>query len=697
MRGFRYRFPVSLLSVLLSLLAPFAHAQQTVRLGNSIVPPSAQPPVRQVVLGNSTVPLDGLWKFHIGDSPQATGTQAMAWAQPGFDDSGWGTMNLTPPAGSYDPVLGSSGFVPGWTTHGYPGYSGYAWYRLHINIQDGQSALALKMPDDFDDAYQVYVNGQRIGEFGRFTAHGVTAFRVRPRGYSIPKSLLAGQATIAIRMWMSASTAFRPGAGGLHGPPVLGQSSVIHAMTGMYWYRLNRRETSVLLDAAVGLLALLIAFGLFWLDRSELAYLWLGLLYTQSVLYVVCVLMGQYTTWVSASALSLLRLAVLVPLGDGLAVIFWATWFRTAQMARLHRAVWSIVVLLQVTTAMTQAPLYGTVVPANAGAWLEPVTGILEALLALLLLWVTYQGIRKNRVEGLLALPAVLLVVIAWYGELVLAALRIPTYFYLFGVIFPFGMVTDYVFLAIVTVLLLRRFLHAQREREQWRLEIEQAKQVQQMLIPEALPVVPGLTLESEYRPAQSVGGDFFQIIPDKADGSVLIVVGDVTGHGLKAAMLVSLIVGAIREHTERGYEPLALLQSLNRRLLGRSNAQATCLALRIAADGSATLANAGHLPPYLNGNEMAMEGAMPLGMVAGAEFSVMHFQLAPGDRLMLLSDGVVEAQNEKRELFGFERARVLTTQPAAAVADAAQKFGQEDDITVVSITRTLRDAASAA
>lgn len=217
------------------------------------------------------------------------------------------------------------------------------------------------------------------------------------------------------------------------------------------------------------------------------------------------------------------------------------------------------------------------------------------------------------------------------------------------------------------------------------------------MLIPEALPVVPGLTLESEYRPAQSVGGDFFQIIPDKADGSVLIVVGDVTGHGLKAAMLVSLIVGAIREHTERGYEPLALLQSLNRRLLGRNNAQATCLALRIAADGAATLANAGHLPPYLNGNEMAMEGAMPLGMVAGAEFSVMHFELAPGDRLMLLSDGVVEAQNETRELFGFERARALATQPAAAVADVAQKFGQQDDITVVSITRTMRDAASAA
>ena len=76
-------------------------------------------------------------------------------------------------------------------------------------------------------------------------------------------------------------------------------------------------------------------------------------------------------------------------------------------------------------------------------------------------------------------------------------------------------------------------------------LEIEQARQVQQMLIPEALPHIPGLTIESEYRPAQVVGGDFFQILPDSSDGSVLIVVGDVAGHGLQAGMLVALIVGA--------------------------------------------------------------------------------------------------------------------------------------------------------
>ena len=63
-------------------------------------------------------------------------------------------MDLTPPAGLYDPILGSSGYVPGWTARGYPGYSGYAWYRLRVNIQDGQSTVVLKMPDNVDDAYR---------------------------------------------------------------------------------------------------------------------------------------------------------------------------------------------------------------------------------------------------------------------------------------------------------------------------------------------------------------------------------------------------------------------------------------------------------------------------------------------------------------------------------------------------------------
>ena len=135
----------------------------------------------------------------------------------------------------------------------------------------------------------------------------------------------------------------------------------------------------------------------------------------------------------------------------------------------------------------------------------------------------------------------------------------------------------------------------------------------------------------------------------------------------------------------------MGVLQALNQRLMGRGDARATCVALRITKDGNATLANAGHLPPYRNGEPMAMEGALPLGMIEGAEFSVMHFQLKDGDRLVLMSDGIVEATDTKGNLFGFDRVHELlrTATTAAEVASAAQRYGQEDDISVISVTWT--------
>jgi Stage II sporulation protein E (SpoIIE) len=662
MRASRLISACFLFSLILQPFAPGIHAQS------------------QIVLGNATTALNGPWKFRTGDNP--------AWAQPDFDDSGWATVDLTPPPGSFDPLLGSSGYLPGWTARGYKGYSGYAWYRLTANVEDGQTRLAIKMPDDVDDAYQVYVNGQRIGDFGRFTARDVTAYVSQPRALLLPENFHGGPVTFAIRMWMGAFTPLvDPDAGGLHGPPVLGQTSAISSMLQMDWDAEDRASYSQFFQIAILMLALLVAFGLFWLDRKEPAYFWLGIACAAMLSIVALIVVAGYTTWLGGNAVFLIDDAVLTPATIGLWVLFWAYWFRLGSMARLHRVVWGLVVILAIATAMLRAPLYGSLVPVHASVWLSPLAVALKLLLGILLVWVTVLGIRKDRAEGLLALPAVLLVILSRYSEELLV-LHVPTSIYPFGVGIGVNGAATILSLAIITMLLVRRFLRGQHEREQFRMEMEQARQVQQMLIPEALPMVPGLTLESEYRPTQRVGGDFFQILAHPSDGSVLIVVGDVTGHGLQAAMLVSLLVGAIRSHSETNFDPLSLLQSLNRRLLGRGQANATCLALRIAPDGLATLANAGHLPPYLNGREMSMEGALPLGTTEGAEFAGMRFQLQPGDRLTFVSDGVVEATNEKRELFGFARTQQISNQSAATIAETAQKFGQEDDITVVTIIR---------
>jgi hypothetical protein len=639
----------------------------------------------QITLGNATTQLNGPWKFRTGDNP--------AWAQPDFDDSAWGTMDLTPPPGSFDPLLGSSGYLPGWTARGYKGYSGYAWYRLKTNVQDGQTRLAIKLPDDVDDAYQVYVNGERIGEFGQFTARGVTVFVTQPRALLLPENFRGGPVTFAIRMWMEPYTPLvDPDAGGLHGPPVLGQASVIGGLLQLDWDVLDRANYASLFQFVILMLALLVAFGLFWLDRKEPAYLWLGIACAAMLSNIVLNVVTTYTMWFGGNTLFLLSDAVLIPATIGLWVLFWAYWFRLDAMARLHRVVWGLVVILAIATAMMRAPLYGSLVPVHASVWLSPLAIALKLLLGILLVWVMVLGIRKNAAEGWLALPAVLLVILSRYSE-ELSVVHVPTAVYPFGVGIGVNSVATILSLAIITVLLLRRFLRGQHEREQFRMEMEQARQVQQMLIPEALPNIPGLTLESEYRPAQQVGGDFFQILAHPSDGSVLIVVGDVAGHGLQAAMLVSLLVGSIRNQSETSFDPLSLLQSLNRRLLGRGQANATCLALRIAPDGSVTLANAGHLPPYVNGKEMSMQGALPLGTAPGTEFAVMKFQLQPGERLTFVSDGVVEATNENRELFGFARTQEISEQSAIMIADMAQKFGQEDDITVVSVVRAMQTA----
>jgi serine phosphatase RsbU (regulator of sigma subunit) len=169
----------------------------------------------------------------------------------------------------------------------------------------------------------------------------------------------------------------------------------------------------------------------------------------------------------------------------------------------------------------------------------------------------------------------------------------------------------------------------------------------------------------------------------------LLLVVGDVAGKGLPAAMLVSMLVGAFRTAAAYGCAPAEVLAQLNERLIGRaSGGFSTALAAHIAADGALTIANAGHLPPYLDGREIELPGALPLGIEKRARYEAVRLHLKPGSRLTFYSDGVIEAQNPAGELFGFERGKELSTRPAPDIAAEARQFGQVDDITVVTIRR---------
>jgi serine phosphatase RsbU (regulator of sigma subunit) len=169
------------------------------------------------------------------------------------------------------------------------------------------------------------------------------------------------------------------------------------------------------------------------------------------------------------------------------------------------------------------------------------------------------------------------------------------------------------------------------------------------------------------------------------ASGKTLIVLGEVSGKGLPAAMTVSLAVGVIRTLVDFTTSPGAILAGLNTRLVGRGAGFTTCLAIEIARDGTMVFANAGQLAPYRNGVEIASEAGLPLGILPGMDYPESTLQLAEGDRLTLLTDGIPEAASD-RELFGFSRTEQLSRQSAEKIAEAAQRFGQTDDITVLSI-----------
>jgi hypothetical protein len=237
---------------------------------------------------------------------------------------------------------------------------------------------------------------------------------------------------------------------------------------------------------------------------------------------------------------------------------------------------------------------------------------------------------------------------------------------------------------AIANSILCAEMVDAARARAAFAAELHAASTVQQLLLQSASRPTPGFHVESVYLPASEVGGDFF-FVSSTPDGSVIAIVGDVAGKGLTAAMRVAMILGALRRETS--HDPSEILFGLNNALIAQGQLGfTTACCIRISLSGEYTLSNAGHIAPYLSGRELETPSALPLGLVRDQTYDLTRGQLSSGERLVLLSDGVPEARSQAGELYGFERLSSLTRMPAKDIAETAQGFGQEDDITVLTL-----------
>jgi sigma-B regulation protein RsbU (phosphoserine phosphatase) len=601
--------------------------------------------------------LDGLWRFHTGDNP--------AWADPNFDDSQW-------------PLLRAD---EAWGEQGYKNYGGFAWYRFTVAVPDGSRNWSIDL-GPMETGYQLFVDGRLAGSFGpilnsRNYSASSRAFAVSPAA-SGPHTF-----HIAIRAWHAPIWAdFAPG--GFYDSSYFGDSRLIaqRAATArsLQWNGLVDDYTYAVLGTLVGLVVLF----LFSIRREEREYLWFALLLLANAIDIGLDI-GRRLALISLPVFDFIDGSV-----QSGALFAALAFFSIVLRAPRSRIWWLVAALLFISPPTVFLYVFNI---TSVG-----IAGLLVALAVLpatvwVLVTLLKRALELDRDARILLIPTFLwqgfpfinsILLITWQ----LGWQRWVAYWNSPLLTKPFvlmpGPAVGTIFVFALLLFLIRRFSFARQEETRLSSEFESARNIQSLLIPANPPVTPGFAIESVYLPASEVGGDFFQIMPAN-DASVLVVFGDVSGKGLKAAMTVGAIIGALRDSSVR--KPAEVLAHLNRVLHGQITGFVTCTAALIAANGNMTLANAGNLPPYCNGQELDVESGLPLGITPDVCYSETTFKLNPNDRLTFVSDGVVEATNERRELFGFDQTQAISTQSASAIAQAAKQFGQNDDITVLILT----------
>ncbi len=623
------------------------------------------------------VEIHTLWRFHTGDDPD----RKLGWAKPIFDDSSWKLVRSDQPL----------------SAQGYTGYGGTAWYRFQIVLPANHPPLALYIAENWT-SYQVFADGRPIGQFGGLPP----AEKAYQPGWGpthptlgviipIPSGIADGadSVEVAIRTWI------RPDWASFYSvqqfePVSIGDASLIADLRGHRWddeFRFLSAENVLLITY---LLASFAGLGLFLLCPGEIEYLWFAgaeLTYAarfaceiypwfhpawaQGLYAVYGILMLLWAVCLSLFFVTLLKeprgwlfrsLMASSLVGFLMFIPFVMNWMSTLAWFLLIALGWAPFFVFQILMLILSARR------GNADARMLLLSfGIQYGVFLIGLYLVAFSGPGDSMID-----------VLARRWEK------------LFDIPISISVqdIADFLTQLSLLAILMLRFARTRRDEERFKSELEAARTVQQVLIPEEIPAIPGLALECVYKPAGQVGGDFFQIIPTPNNGA-LIIIGDVSGKGMPAAMAVSLLVGTVRTLAHYTHSPAEILTAMNLRMLGRSkNGFTTCLVLRLDEDGAATISNAGHLAPYQGSRELVLESGLPLGLSAGAKYTESSFHLSPGEELTLETDGVAEARAKNGELFGFERTASIAILSAQHIAATAQAFGQQDDITVLKIRR---------
>jgi Stage II sporulation protein E (SpoIIE) len=633
--------------------------------------------------GSGSVPIDGKWQFHLGDN--------LSWANPSFDDSNWEQI--------------SAGTTWGAQTH--PSYTGFAWYRRHITIENSGATstknLAVLIPP-VDDAYDLYWNGAKIGSYGGLPPHAGWWLRGHSVAYSLPIS--TGTGVLALRVWKAPLSSIDPStSGGFESVPLIGDAAVLATQARLPFYRNDEVQLPRVLISAVVLIAGILSFLLYLRDRRQGLYSWLALYLVAAGLFGFRSLSAiQFHLTNAGGQLAIQLFNCFQDISIWMILLFL---FGIAEDRRWRRATNWLIALYLIAQIIDIATIFIWASGWPSLPWIDAITTAVYTIMPLYIFVIAGYGLTRGMQITLwpLTVVACLNGLYSWIFQISGQGTRFTHWTFhdrfasigfhagdsFFGINF---ILSTLLFLALIFTIAHEFFLERERQAH-IELEIKSAREVQKILVPEETPAIPGFAIASIYRPAEEVGGDFFQVIPTAAGGA-LVVLGDVSGKGLKAAMTVSLIVGTLRTLAEYTQSPAQILSGLNRRLIGRTDGGfATCLIARIEADGTVALGNAGHLAPFRNERELPVAGSLPLGLVSDAEYDELDFHLQENDTLMFYTDGVVEARNQAGELYGFERIAGLaaSNRNVEQVVEAACAFGQQDDITVLLLTRLAESA----